>query len=51
MEEVVYKVRQFFDEGKAYLTKETPFKDRHPFSQTTGGIPKNKRKVPIIEFL
>ncbi len=31
MENVAYKVRQFYEDGKAYFTKETPFKDRHAF--------------------
>ena len=46
MEEVVYKVRQFFDEGKAYLTKETPFKDRHPFYKRQEEAQRIKDKYP-----
>ena len=46
MEEVTYKVRQFFDEGKAYLTKETPFKDRHPFHKRQEESQKIKEKYP-----
>ena len=46
MEEVVYKVRQFFDEGKAYLTKETPFKDRHPFYKRQEEAQRIKEKYP-----
>ena len=46
MEEVVYKVRQFFDEGKAYLTKETPFKDRHPFHKRQEEAQRIKERYP-----
>ena len=31
MENVAYKVRQFYEDGKTYFTKETQFKDRHAF--------------------
>ena len=46
MEEVTYKVRQFFDEGKAYLTKETPFKDRHPFHKRQEEAQRIKERYP-----
>jgi len=33
MTEVAHNIRRFFDEGKAYLTQKTPFKDKHSFEK------------------
>jgi hypothetical protein len=34
MEEAAYNIRQFFENGKSYLTKQTPFKDKHSFERS-----------------
>ena len=44
MEEVAYNIRQFFENGKSYLTKETPFKDRHPFHKRQEEASRIKRQ-------
>ena len=52
MEEVAYNIRQFFENGKTYLTKETPFKDRHPFHKRQEEahriMEKYPDRVPVI---
>ena len=52
MEEAAYKLRQFFENGKTYLTKETPFKDRHPFHKRQEEayriMEKYPDRVPVI---
>ena len=52
MKEVVYNVRQFFENGKSYLTKETPFKDRHLFhkrlEESTRILKKYPNRIPVI---
>jgi len=44
MEEVAYNLRQFFENGKTYLTKETPFKDRHQHLLKTDILSINDKK-------
>ena len=46
MENVAYKVRQFYEDGKAYFTKETPFKDRHPFHKRQEEAQRIREKYP-----
>jgi len=52
MEEAAYNLRQFFENGKTYLTKETPFKDRHPFHKRQEEahriMEKYPDRVPVI---
>ena len=52
MENTVYKIRKFFDEGKLYLTRETPFKDRHSFvkrqEEAQRVIEKYPHRIPVI---
>ena len=52
MTEVAYNIRRFFDEGKAYLTKETPFKDKHPLKkrllEAKRIMEKYPDKIPVI---
>ena len=52
MTEVAYNIRRFFDEGKAYLTKETPFKDKHSFEkrllEATRIMEKYPNRIPVI---
>jgi len=53
MQEAAYKVRQFYEDGKAYFTKETPFKDRHAFHKRQEEAHRIMKKYPnrIPEFL
>ena len=46
MEEVAYNIRQFFENGKSYLTKETPFKDRHAFHKRQEEAYRIREKYP-----
>ena len=52
MTDVVYKTLQFFEEGKAYLTKQTRFKDKHSFGKRLDEsqriIEKYPDKIPLI---
>ena len=52
MTDVVYKTLQFFEEGKAYLTKQTRFKDKHPFEkrllESSRIMEKYPNRIPII---
>ncbi len=52
MTEVAYNIRRFFDEGKAYLTQQTPFKDKHSFekrlSEATRIMEKYPDRIPVI---
>ena len=52
MENVAYKVRQFYEDGKTYFTKETPFKDRHAFHKRQEEayriMEKYPDRVPVI---
>ena len=52
MTEVACNIRRFFDEGKAYLTQKTPFKDKHSFekrlSEATGIMEKYPNRIPVI---
>ena len=52
MEEAAYNIRQFFENGKSYLTKETPFKDRHPFHKRQEEayriMEKYPNRIPVI---
>jgi len=52
MTEVAHNIRRFFDEGKAYLTQKTPFKDKHSFekrlSEATGIMEKYPNRIPVI---
>ena len=46
MEETAYNIRRFFDEGKAYLTKATPFKDKHSFEKRSLESSRIREKYP-----
>ena len=46
MENVAYKVRQFYEDGKTYFTKETPFKDRHAFHKRQEEAQRIMKKYP-----
>ena len=46
MENVAYKVRQFYEDGKTYFTKETPFKDRHAFHKRQEEAHRIMKKYP-----
>jgi len=52
MEDAAYTVRQFYEDGKAYFTKATPFKDKHPFnkrlSEATRIMEKYPDRIPVI---
>tara|TARA_R110002074_G_scaffold166797_5_gene327661 strand:+ start:1671 stop:2081 length:411 start_codon:yes stop_codon:yes gene_type:complete len=52
MEEAAYNIRQFFENGKSYLTKQTPFKDKHSFEkrslESSRIMEKYPNKIPII---
>lgn len=52
MEEAVCNVKRFFDDRKTYLTKETPFKDKHSFEkrslESSRIMEKYPNKIPII---
>ena len=40
----VHRIRRYYDEGKQYLTRETPFKDKHSFVQNV------KKKLSVLEI-
>jgi len=42
----VHKIRKFFDEGKLYLTRETPFKDKHSFVKRQEEAQRIREKYP-----
>ena len=46
MEETAHNIRRFFDKGKAYLTKETPFKDKHSFEKRLLESSRIREKYP-----
>jgi len=46
MENTVHKIRKFFDEGKLYLTRETPFKDKHSFVKRQEEAQRIREKYP-----
>jgi len=46
MQEAAYKVRQFYEDGKTYFTKETPFKDRHLFHKRQEEAQRIMKKYP-----
>ncbi len=52
MTEVAYNIRRFFEEGKAYLTQQTPFKDKHSFEkrllEATRIMEKYPDRIPVI---
>ena len=52
MQSVTITARQFFEEGKAYLTKQTRFKDKHPFEkrllESSRIMEKYPSRIPVI---
>ena len=46
MENTVHKIRKFFDEGKLYLTRQTPFKDKHSFVKRQEEAQRIREKYP-----
>jgi GABA(A) receptor-associated protein len=52
MQAVTITVRRFFENGKAYLTKQTPFKDKHPFEkrllESSRIMEKYPNRIPVI---
>jgi GABA(A) receptor-associated protein len=52
MEDAAYTVRQFYEDGKAYFTKATPFKDKHSFekrlSEATRIMERYPDRIPVI---
>ena len=52
MQSVTITARQFFEEGKAYLTKQTRFKDKHPFEkrllESSRIMEKYPNRIPVI---
>ena len=52
MQAVTITARRFFENGKAYLTKQTPFKDKHPFEkrllESSRIMEKYPNRIPVI---
>ena len=52
MQAVTITARRFFEEGKAYLTKQTRFKDKHPFEkrllESSRIMEKYPNRIPVI---
>ena len=52
MQAVTITARRFFEDGKAYLTKQTPFKDKHPFEkrllESSRIMEKYPNRIPVI---
>ena len=52
MQAVTITARRFFEDGKAYLTKQTPFKDKHPIEkrllESSRIMEKYPNRIPVI---
>jgi GABA(A) receptor-associated protein len=52
MQAVTITARRFFENGKAYLTQKTPFKDKHPFEkrllESSRIMEKYPNRIPVI---
>ena len=46
MENTVHRIRRYYDEGKQYLTRETPFKDKHSFVKRQEEAQRIRNKYP-----